>query len=212
MRKDIIIPNDAVILVIGPPGVGKGKQGERVQGVFTCLSSGKILEEDPRTAAIVASQQLVATETVLEVVTDHVLNAFSMGKPSWLDGFGRTGPQIEFWHGFCARHSRRMSALIFDVDDHAIVIDRMVTRSQEAKENGKERLDDTGKTPEQLLQGYYRRIGEFIYHRRDIKHQIDALKVPYQVVAAESGIDEVAIQVELALQKLYPQKMTASQS
>ena len=93
------------LLIMGPPGAGKGTQAEVLSQNFGLahLSSGDLLRESVRQGADVGQRakaymeagELVPDEVMIELILNEVLVLVEAGKGFLLDGFPRTLDQAE---------------------------------------------------------------------------------------------------------------------
>lgn len=114
-----------VILVLGPPGAGKGTQSallaSRLGGVH--LSSGQILRDsgDPVIVDTLARGELARTEDFLRVVGD-TLAAVPAERPIVLDSVGKMVHEAEWLQHTLQGLDRRVRAVLrLDVDEHQAV-------------------------------------------------------------------------------------------
>ena len=116
------------LVLIGPPGSGKGTQAVRLARRYAIphISTGDILREAVRSGsplgrevgALIARGELVSDTLIADLVRERL--AQPDAKAGWLlDGFPRTVTQAEALDEMLA-HSRLVVALI-DVDDDEIV-------------------------------------------------------------------------------------------
>jgi adenylate kinase len=121
----------AVVVLLGPPGAGKGTQARMLQERFGLvqLSTGDLLRaavaagtEAGRAAkAVMEAGQLVSDDIVLAVLKER-MQAPDVAAGVILDGFPRTSGQAEALDRLLADDGRRVSAAIsFEVDDAAMV-------------------------------------------------------------------------------------------
>jgi adenylate kinase len=120
-----------VLILLGPPGAGKGTQARRLEERFGLvqLSPGDLLRaavaagtEAGRAAqAVMAAGGLVSDEIVLAVLRDR-LTAPDVGRGVILDGFPRTDGQARALDEMLAGSGQRIDAAIaLEVDDAAMV-------------------------------------------------------------------------------------------
>jgi len=119
------------IVLLGPPGCGKGTQAKRLQDRFgmTQLSTGEMLRaevasESPLGAqvkAIIEGGSLVPDEIIVGLIAKRVAETGS-SDGCILDGFPRTVPQAEALDEILTVSGMRVDKVIeFGVDDSAMV-------------------------------------------------------------------------------------------
>jgi adenylate kinase len=186
------------VILLGPPGAGKGTQAQRLVERFGIvqLSTGDMLraavaagsEIGLKAKAVMEAGQLVSDEIVVGIVADRIVepdahNGFV------LDGFPRTIAQAEALDRMLADKHMELDAVIeFGVDEDALV-GRIVKRADEARAAGQPvRKDDT---PEVFL----RRLDEFramtaalapYYKAKGLLHRVDGM-APMDSVEAAIG-------------------------
>ena len=121
----------AVLILLGPPGAGKGTQARMLEEQFGLvqLSTGDLLrdavakgtEAGKRAKAAMDSGGLVSDEIVIAILRDR-LAAPDCAKGVILDGFPRTTVQAEALDGLLAESRQRINAAVsLEVDDAAMV-------------------------------------------------------------------------------------------
>jgi adenylate kinase len=121
----------AVLILLGPPGAGKGTQARMLQDRFGLvqLSTGDLLRAavaagtDAGLAAksVMDAGGLVSDDIVLAILRDR-LDEPDTAQGVILDGFPRTTGQAEALDKLLAKNGQRINAAIsLDVDDQAMV-------------------------------------------------------------------------------------------
>lgn len=125
------------IILLGPPGAGKGTQAERIKANYPILhiSTGDMFREAVGNATVMGIEakkymdagQLVPDDVTIGVVEER-LSQPDCNRGFLLDGFPRTIPQAEALDQVLARMGKHLDmALEITVPD-AILIDRMTGR------------------------------------------------------------------------------------
>ena len=184
------------VLLIGPPGSGKGTQGQRLAAKYgiSYLSSGELLRaevaaETPlgrRVAADLAAGDLVPDDVMLAVLHEPLETALQSGGYI-LDGFPRTTAQAQRLDLYAAQLGGTPEiALWFDVNQ-AELLRRMRSRAVIER-----RVDDTDAVARHRFEVYDAATAPLIdyYRAAGTLHRIDAAQ-PVDVVAADV-LDAVA--------------------
>ena len=124
-------PHRAVVILLGPPGAGKGTQARMLEQDFGLiqLSTGDLLRAavaagtpaGQAARAVMDAGKLVSDEIVLAILKDR------MAQPDTrhgiiLDGFPRTAPQAAALDALLAEEGQHVTAAIsLEVDDAAMV-------------------------------------------------------------------------------------------
>lgn len=125
------VPAAAVLILLGPPGAGKGTQARMLQQRFGLvqLSTGDLLRaavaagtEAGRAAkAVMEAGQLVSDDIVIAILRDRLAEP-DCAKGVILDGFPRTSAQAAALDDLLAESGQRIDAAIsLQVDDAAMV-------------------------------------------------------------------------------------------
>jgi adenylate kinase len=119
------------LILLGPPGAGKGTQAKRIQEThgLVQLSTGDMLRAavasgsglGARVKAIMEAGRLVPDATMIEMIADRIDEPDSVGG-FILDGFPRTVPQAEALDAMLAERGRALDhVILMEVDERALV-------------------------------------------------------------------------------------------
>jgi adenylate kinase len=102
-----------LIVLMGPTGAGKSVQGDMLaaalQGVH--LSSGNLLRQDPRAAAMIADGKLAPAGEVERIVAEAI-DAVPADQAIILDGFPRTMSNVSWMDKELPHHNRELDAVV----------------------------------------------------------------------------------------------------
>jgi adenylate kinase len=181
------------LLLLAPPGAGKGTQGERLTawaGVRH-IAAGDLLRAEARAggplgteiAAYQARGDLVPDQIVLDVLIPAVTEAAGRGGYI-LDGFPRTLPQAIAAADLAARLDVTLDAAIYLHAPDAVLVERLLGR---ASQGG--RSDDKADVIRHRLQVFAETTGPLVpyYRERGILIEVDANQPPDAVTA---GIED----------------------
>jgi len=177
------------LLLLAPPGAGKGTQGERLAVRYGVrhIAAGDLLRAEAATGSrlgreIAAHQvrgDLVPDQIVLDVLTPAVIEA-AAGGGYILDGFPRTVPQAVAAAELAARLGVSLDAAIHLYAPGSVLTRRLLGR---AGQGG--RADDTADVIRHRLGVYAEITGPLIpyYTERGILIAVDADQPPDSVTA-----------------------------
>ena len=177
------------LLLLAPPGAGKGTQGERLAAWSGArhIAAGDLLRAEARAggplgreiAACQARGDLVPDQVVLDVLTPAVVEAAALGGYI-LDGFPRTLPQATAAAGLAAELGVTLDAAIYLHAPEAVLTQRLLDR---ASQSG--RADDKADVIRHRLRVYAETTGPLVpyYEQRGILIAVDADKSPDAVNA-----------------------------
>jgi len=174
------------IILLGPPGAGKGTQAQRLveQRGMTQLSTGDMLREAKNSgsemgkivADVMARGDLVTDDIVIGLIREKMSGATGGG--FIFDGFPRTLGQADALGDLLAETGQTLDAVVeMRVDDTALV-HRIVNRAEEARAAGQPvRADDNEESLKQRLMEYYKKTSPLIgyYHAKGLLKPIDGM-------------------------------------
>ncbi|MGL5012534.1 MAG: adenylate kinase [Paracoccaceae bacterium] len=176
----------ANIILLGPPGAGKGTQAKRLvdgRGMVQ-LSTGDMLRE-ARTSGTEMGRKVAAVLDGGGLVTDDIVNGLIEEKIAHgsaggfiFDGFPRTLKQADALAVLMAAKGLTLDAVIELVVDDAALVARIVKRAEDARAQGLPvRKDDTPEVFEVRLREYYKNTAALIgyYWAKQSLIQIDGM-------------------------------------
>ncbi|WP_339044209.1 adenylate kinase [Cardinium endosymbiont of Tipula unca] len=127
------------IILLGPPGSGKGTQAELLvkKYNFFPISLGALLrkqitENTPHKALVqeyIDNGQLVPDSLSFQLVVNQLVQNQSQGKPLLFDGFPRTMDQAAFLDGLLIKHNTKISSVILLDVSHETLLQRLKDRA-----------------------------------------------------------------------------------
>jgi adenylate kinase len=161
------------LILLGPPGSGKGTQAQRLvhRNGIVQLSTGEMLRaavaaQTPvglKAKDVMASGGLVPDEIVIGIISDR-LDQPDAAKGFILDGFPRTVPQAEALDELLKKKHMRLDAVIELRVNESALLQRVENRVAEMRARGEVvRIDDTQEVLTKRLASY-RALTEPLIH------------------------------------------------
>lgn len=183
------------LIIMGPPGAGKGTQASRIAERFSipAISTGDIFRRNlaegtplgQRAKTYMEAGEYVPDEVTNAMVADRLAAPDAEG--GWLlDGYPRTLAQVEALDGILADSGTALDAVLELVVHSDIVVDRLLKR---AEIEG--RADDNAETIRRRMEVYVAETAPLsaAYADRGVLRQVDGL----------GSIDEVTERIFTAL-------------
>ena len=177
------------LLLLAPPGAGKGTQGERLAAWSGAqhIAAGDLLRAEAKTgsalgreiAACQATGDLVPDQIVFDVLIPAV-TAAAARSGFILDGFPRNLSQARAAADIAAKHGFTLQAAIYLQAPEGVLIERLLHR---ASQDG--RTDDKADVIRHRLQVYAETTGALVpyYEQRGILVAVNADQPPDAVTA-----------------------------
>ena len=189
------------LILLGPPGAGKGTQAERIVEAYRIvqLSTGEMLRaaveaETPvglQAKAVMDVGGLVSDEIVVGIIADRIARP-DCANGFILDGFPRTVGQAEALDRLMAERGLTLDAVVEIKADESILLSRMENRVRETLEaGGQVRKDDNPEAFKKRLIAYREQtlpLSEFYAASGRLK-TVDGMK----------SIDEVSAEIRSIL-------------
>jgi adenylate kinase len=169
------------LLLIGPPGAGKGTQAARLAEAFgiPAISTGDIFRENVKNETELGRQAKAFMDRG-EYVPDSLTNALVRDRLSHedakngflLDGYPRTADQVVELDGILADQGNALDAVVLITADTDEVVRRLLNR---ALEQG--RADDTEEVIRRRMEVYAEQTAPLIevYSSRNLVREVDGL-------------------------------------
>lgn len=146
------------LLIMGPPGAGKGTQAERIADrlQIPTISTGEIFRKNMREQTLLGREAQRYSDRG-EYVPDEITNPMvrnRLDEPDCesgflLDGYPRTLPQVEALDKILADEGIRLDRVLVLTVDHEELLDRLMGRSGES-----DRVDDSEDVQRRRLEVY----------------------------------------------------------
>jgi adenylate kinase len=164
------------IVLLGPPGAGKGTQAKELVSKYGIvqLSTGEMLRAAVAVGTpiglkakdIMARGALVPDEVVVAIVSDRIDQADAK-RGFILDGFPRTVPQAEALDRMLDDKGLRLDGVVALEVDPDILVRRIATRVEQMKARGEPlRPDDNPEVLKQRLQAYQAQTAPLVDYYR----------------------------------------------
>ncbi|MGV7212171.1 adenylate kinase [Bradyrhizobium sp. UFLA05-112] len=162
------------IILLGPPGSGKGTQAQRLierYGIVQ-LSTGEMLRAAVaagtpvglKAKEIMAGGGLVPDDVVVGIIADRIEQPDAK-KGFILDGFPRTVPQAEALDELLKHRHLKLDGVIELRVNESALLDRVETRVAQMRERGEEvRVDDTPEVLTKRLASYRSQTEPLIHY------------------------------------------------
>jgi adenylate kinase len=169
------------LLIVGPPGAGKGTQAARISERFRIptISTGDIFRYNianetalgAQVKAIVDAGDYVPDELTNALVTDRLNEADAAGG-FLLDGYPRTTDQVRYLDELLASHGHALDAVVRLVADENEIVRRL---RQRAIDQG--RVDDSEEAIRHRQEVYQRETAPLLemFRDRELLVEVDGL-------------------------------------
>ncbi|MGL5407027.1 MAG: adenylate kinase [Propionibacteriaceae bacterium] len=185
------------MLIMGPPGAGKGTQGALIAEKYDipAISTGDMFralrQEDSelaRTVKELVDNGRYVPDHITEEIVFQRLGRSDTTDGFLLDGFPRTMHQVEALDGFLSKHDRDLDIVVSLVADVDEVVGRLLKRAQIEG-----RADDNEETIRRRQETYLEQTQPLIetYRKQGILLEVDAM----------GAVDEVAARIFTGIDK-----------
>jgi adenylate kinase len=169
------------LLLIGPPGAGKGTQAVKLAETFGIppISTGDIFRENVKNETELGKQAKAFMDRG-EYVPDSLTNALVRDRLTWddagngflLDGYPRTEDQVNELDEILKDAGQSLNAVVLITADTDEVVRRLLNRAQEQG-----RADDTEDVIRRRLEVYAEQTAPLIniYSHRNLVAEVDGL-------------------------------------
>ena len=188
--SDASAPTARRLLIVGPPGAGKGTQAVRVAEELSipAISTGDIFRANvsgQTELGVLAKSYMDKGEYVPDSVTNDMVRSRLAEADAQdgflLDGYPRTLDQVEALDGMLAELGTPLDLVLLLVVEQEEVVQRLVARGAEQG-----RSDDTEETIRRRLEVYAEQTAPLIdvYEQRGLVRRVDGMASIDEVTAA----------------------------
>jgi adenylate kinase len=184
------------LILLGPPGAGKGTQAERLvkEHGIPQLSTGDMLRAAVaagtpvglKARSVMESGGLVSDEIVVGIIADRIEQPDAK-KGFILDGFPRTVAQADALEAMLSAKGLKLDAVIDLVVDENKLVDRIVKRAADAKAAGLPvRKDDDPEVFKTRLAAFHKDTSAVrpYYAAKGMVQSVDGMQLIERVTAA----------------------------
>jgi adenylate kinase len=176
------------LILLGPPGAGKGTQAERLVVTHNIpqLSTGDMLRAavkaetaiGVKAKAVMDAGELVSDDIVNAIVSERI-DQLDCANGFILDGYPRTLVQADAVEAMLASKGRNLDVVIELLVDDKALVGRIIKRAEDAKFAGLPvRKDDNPIVFEERLREYYKKTAPLTgyYHAKKLLKTVDGMR------------------------------------
>ena len=172
-----------IIILLGPPGAGKGTQSNLIANKYNFFhfSTGNILRDQvekkteigKEIEAIINSGNLISDKIIINIVDNVISKELSLNKGILLDGFPRNLDQAQSLDKLLHQKGKKINFVIHISVDKEEIIKRIKNRQVEEK-----RKDDTLDTLKSRLDVYFNETSPLIdlYEKNNVLFNVDGMQ------------------------------------